>query len=78
MYKLCRQVNDFSKDEMKKLLIAMLERFGEQERVNATNSEFWNRTTGYPLAIGTGMKMIKELANRFVDSLPPVPAPARE
>lgn len=73
IYELCRKANDFSESKMKLLLTEMLERFGEQEDIDATRSEFWNRKTGHPLAIGPGMKMIRELVNRFVDSLIPKP-----
>jgi DGQHR domain-containing protein len=67
---LCEEANDFSKEKMKCLLTKMFETFRLKEQIPAIRSDFWHRTKGHPLAIGTGMKSIRDLASKFLDSLP--------
>jgi hypothetical protein len=57
------------KDKMKEVLSSMF-----RDVVASTgftnDSEFWNKKTGYPLAMGTSMKLMKALASLFLDNIP--------
>lgn len=66
---MCEESSNFSKEKMKSLLTKMFETFIAKEQWHGTLSDFWHGTKGHPLAIGTGMKSIKELASKLLDSL---------
>ena len=63
---ICRRVRRLTKECLKEMLIKMLLGFGKEEGVDALDSKFWDRVKGYPLAKGTGMKMVRELSNHFM------------
>jgi DGQHR domain-containing protein len=70
IYPLLKRGGDFSKNNMKKILMKTFKNFTKATGIEI-NSEFWNRWTGNPLATGTGMKTVKKLANLLIDSIPP-------
>jgi DGQHR domain-containing protein len=70
IYELCKKADDFSKGRMKTFLTEMFNNVSQYLGITI-NSEFWNRWTGHPLATGTGMKVVKQLATILIDSLPP-------
>lgn len=67
--KLCENIPvSRRKDEFKKLLADMFKNIAQSQGVSA-DSDFWNKETGYPLAMGTSMKLMKSLASLFLDNL---------
>jgi len=65
----CEDENNLSKEKMKQLLTDMLENFATNEGWTGILGDFWHGTKGHPLAMGTGMKSIKELAKKFLNYL---------
>lgn len=56
------------KECFKTTLANMFESLGKSIGID-TGSEFWDKENGYPLAMGTSMKLIKSLASLFLDNL---------
>jgi DNA sulfur modification protein DndB len=67
--KLCEKASASNKkDEFKNLLGDMFKDIAQSQGVSS-DSDFWHKETGYPLALGTSMKLIKSLASLFLDNL---------
>jgi len=72
IYRLCKKRNDLSKEEMKSILNEMFEAFKNSIGLEKMDSKFWNKWVGNNMATGGGMKMIKKLADLFLEAMPDI------
>jgi len=69
VYELCEIADDYSQRKMKEILTKMFQNVAAAIPVDELDSSFWHREEGHPLARATSMKMIKALAEYFLQAL---------